>query len=164
LGRALALHLDKAFLGPFDSVADHAAIKLNLSFARPPTRTDSAPLTLQVRPSTNEASTQVLQTSQFDLQFAFVAACSLRKNLQNQQRSIIHRQFKMTLEIALLCGTQRLVKKHFYGTVHLGKHTDLIRLARADKKRSIRRLALARDARNGLKTSSLRQQPQLFEV
>ncbi len=63
-------------------------------------------LTLQVRPAAYQACAQVLQTCQFNLQLAFMAARTLGKYFQNQKGSVIDRQVDVTLKIALLARTQ----------------------------------------------------------
>lgn len=69
----------------------------------------------------------------------------------------------MPLEIALLCRTQRLVKKHLHSAMHLRKHANLIGLATTHKQRSIGRLALASQTGYRIQARSLGQKAKLLQ-
>ena len=81
-GFQLALEARNSFL--------HApAVDFQLRFTRA-ARADPARLARQVIPHPSEAWQKILQLRELDLQSAFPAACALRKNIENQLRSIEH--------------------------------------------------------------------------
>src|SRR5690606_6992744 len=98
------------------------------------------------------------------LQLAFVAACTLSKDLQDQHGPIIDRHLDMALQIALLSRTQSLVEPDLFGPMHLSQHADLIRLTAAYKQSGIGSFALADQTRYRLQASSLNQKAQLFQL
>src|SRR6266550_3843523 len=65
------------------------AVDFQLRFTRT-ARADPARLARQVIPHPSEAWQKILQLRQLDLQSTFPAACALRKNIENQLRSIDH--------------------------------------------------------------------------
>ena len=162
----LALTFDafQALLGALDTLADHAAIELDLGFAGSAAHADTAALALQVRPPAHQPGAEVLQAREFDLQLALVTARTLAKNLQNQERTVIDRALQVTLEVALLRRADALIKQDLGGTQLGGKRFDLIGLATANKKRWVRCAPFAGDAPDHCQTSGLRQQPKLLEL
>jgi hypothetical protein len=94
---ALALDLDQALFGAFDGLPNHAAIQFNLGFTRAASHANTTSLPLQVRPPAHQACAEVLQTRQFHLQFALMAARTLGKNLQNQHGAVVHRHVQVAL-------------------------------------------------------------------
>ena len=163
LGLALLLDLVQALLGAFDRLSDHAAVQLDLFFTRAAAHPDAPTLPLQMGPASHQPGADVLQARQLHLQLAFMAAGALGKNLENQQGPVVDRQLHVALKVALLCRAQRLVEKNFNRTVLLGQKTDFIRLAAADKKRSIRCSAFTNDARYWRKARCLGEQAELFQ-
>ena len=91
-----------------------------------------------------------MQARQLDLQFALVAAGTLGKDLEDQQRAVIDRQTDVALQVALLRRAQSLVKQHLFGAVHERQFLDFIGLAAAHKQGRIGGLALASQTRHGL--------------
>src|SRR4029453_19679677 len=70
-----------------NSLLHATAINFQLCFARAACA-DPSSLPGQVMPHSGESRQKVLQLSQLDLQSTFPAACSLRKDIKNQLRSI----------------------------------------------------------------------------
>ena len=147
-----------------DGIPDHAAVQFDLPLARPATRADSTLLPFQVAPAAHQTRTEVLQPRQFNLEFAFMAAGPLGKNLQDQHGAVVDRQLEKTLQIALLRRTQGLVKQNFSCSMCSGQLPDFFSLSATHKQGSIRRLTLAGDARHRLQPGSLRQQTKLFQL
>jgi hypothetical protein len=76
-------------LEPRDSFLDAPAVDFQLRFTRAACA-DAASLARQVMPHPSEARQKILQLRQLDLQSAFPAARALRKNIEDQLRSIEH--------------------------------------------------------------------------
>ena len=114
-------------------------------------------------PAAHQSRRQVLQTRKLYLQLAFVALRALGKDLQDQRSAVSHRNPEVTLQIALLCRRQRLVKNHTFGAVHLHQGLDLISLAAADEQRRIGRLAPCDHPLNGHVASAFGQQRQFVK-
>ena len=150
LGAALLFDFLKPLFGALDGVVDHAAVQLYLGLPWAATHTNTAALALQVRPTAHQARTEVLQLGQLDLQLAFVAACTLGKDFQNQQGAVVHRHAHVTLKIALLRGAERLVKQNLGGTMHEGQLFDFVSFTAADKQCGIWGFAFTGDARHRL--------------
>lgn len=72
-----------------------------------------------------------------------MAACSLGKNIQNEEGTVIHGQTKLALQIALLTRAQTLVKQDFLGTGLNREKFDLFDFARPYEQRSIGSFAFA---------------------
>ena len=92
-----------------------------------------------------------------------MAARTLAENLKNQQGAVIHRQFHVALKVALLGWAQGLVKQNFCGAVLGCQQLDFVRFSAANKKRSIRRAALAGDTSDRIQACSLGEQAEFFE-
>ena len=92
-----------------------------------------------------------------------MAARALSEYFQNQQGSVVDRQLKVPLKVALLGRAQGLVKQHLSRAHLLSQHFDLISLAAADEKRGIWRTALAGHALCRLKACRLSEQTQFVQ-
>ena len=92
-----------------------------------------------------------------------MAAGTLRKDFQNQQRAVVDGQIQMALQVALLRRAQGLVKKNLGRAQLGGQKLDFIGLATAQKQRCIGCPALAGDPRHWLQSCGLRQQAKLFK-
>ena len=159
----LALDLFEPLLDALDRFGDHAAVQLDLGFARAAACAGAALLALQVAPATHEARAQVLQPRQFDLQLALVAARTLREDFKDEHGSVVDRHAERALEVALLRGAERLVEQDFGGAGLLGEQLDLVGLAAAHEQGWIGRAALAGDPRDRFEAGSLGQQAEFFE-
>jgi len=164
LGIALFLDLDEPFLGALDGLPDHAAVQFDLGFAWTTAQTDPASLALQVGPAPHQARAQVLQTGQFNLQFALVAARALGKYFEDQQGAVIDRQPDVPLQIALLRRAQRLIKEHLLGAMQGREFLDLVGLAAAHEQCRIGCLALAGQTGHRLQPARLGQQPEFDQA
>src|ERR1035437_77020 len=92
-----------------------------------------------------------------------MAACSLTKYLQNQEGAVIDRQLKATLQIALLCRAQVLVKKHFNRARLSSQQFDFVGFATAYKQGRVGRFAFTSELGNRTQSRRLGEQAQLFE-
>ena len=117
-----------------------------------------------MRPASHQARAQVLQARELHLEFALVAAGTLREDLQYQQCTVVHRQFQMPLQVALLGGAQGLVKQDLLGAVELCRRLDFIGLAGPHKQRCVRRPAFAADGQHRRQAGGLREQSQLLQL
>src|SRR6185312_5384460 len=110
LRAALALDALELLANALDALADHAAIELDLRFARAAARADAAALPLEVAPAAHQPRREVLQPRQVDLELALVAARPLTEDLEDQHRAVCDRDAEVALEVALLRGRERLVE------------------------------------------------------
>src|SRR5690606_12546044 len=99
---ALLLDLDQPLARALDRLVDHAAIKLDLGFARSAARANAAALTLQVGPAAHQARGQVFQAGELRLELALMTARALAEDLENQQGAVGDAHVQMALEVALL--------------------------------------------------------------
>ena len=81
---ALLFDLGQALLGPFDGVANHSLVQLDLLFTRAAAHASAAGLAFKVGPAPDQTRRDILQPRQFDLQLALMTSGALRKNLKNQ--------------------------------------------------------------------------------
>ena len=160
---ALALDLFEPLLDALDRLVDHAAVQLDLGFAGAATGAGSALLALQVAPAAHQTRTQVLQTREFDLQLALVAARALREYFQDEHGAVVDRHAQGALQVALLRGAERLVEQDFGGAMLLGQQLDLVCLAAAHEQGGIGCPAFAGDTRHRLQTGGLGEQPEFFQ-
>src|SRR5262249_51326590 len=82
-------HRFQLALEPRDSFLHAPAVDFQLRFTRPASA-DATRLSRQVMPHPSEARQKILQLRELDLQSAFTAARPLRKNVEDQLRSIEH--------------------------------------------------------------------------
>src|SRR5687768_2474391 len=72
------------------------------------------------------------QLCELDLQLAFEAACALRKDVENQPRSIEDSALQERLEIALLAGRQGVIENDEIGLSFANESADLFCFTRSD--------------------------------
>src|SRR5262245_24305125 len=89
LNRSRFAHRFQLALQPRDPFLHAPAVDFQLRFTRAACA-DAACLPRQVMPHPSEARQKILQLRELDLQAALPAACPLRKNIENQLRSIEH--------------------------------------------------------------------------
>ncbi len=92
-----------------------------------------------------------------------MAARPLGKDFKDEKRPVIDRQSDMTLEIALLGRTERLVKQDFNGAMGLGKQPDFFGLATADKQGRVGGFALAGQTGYRMQTGGFGEQPKFMQ-
>jgi len=124
----------------FDPHRQKPAVGFQLGFTRA-AQADAAFLPFQVCPAAHQAGGQVAQLRQFHLQLAFVRACPLRKNIQNQAGAVEHATLDRLFEVSFLNRRQGRVHQHQVGVQFLNAVSQFVRLARADIKPGIGRLA-----------------------
>jgi len=91
-----------------NTLAEQSSVGFELGLARS-AKTDTALLTLEVRPPSDEAAREMAQLSELDFQFAFVASRTLGKNIEDERVSVEHTQPDQFFEVALLTWRQRMV-------------------------------------------------------
>ena len=93
----------------------------------------------------------MFELSQLHLQLAFVAACTLGEDVENQPGTIEHPALQGFLQIAFLARTEGMIEQHQFGLMLLDRRGNLVELACPDEMPCIRLLATAFDEldRNG---------------
>lgn len=112
-----------------------AAVGFQPGFAGAAQADGATALTLQVRPASYQPRGHVTQLRQLHLQLAFVAARTLREDVQDQPGAVDHTPLQIPLKVALLAGRQGVVDQHQIGTGGLGCGLDLFQLAATDQGR-----------------------------
>ena len=120
-----------------DSLVDESPIRFELRLARP-TQPDASLLTLEVRPSSDQPRRQMLELRELHLELALERARTLRKDVQDENAPIEDPASDMTLQVALLGWSQRMVEEHDLGAAHLDCRADFVGLAGADEMFRIR--------------------------
>jgi hypothetical protein len=116
-----------------------------------------------MRPLAREPRLQITQLRDFDLQLAFEAARTLRKDVEDELAPIDYPQVEFVLEIAGLSRTERIVEDRQGCTALARQRARLGRLAASDEGARIDLLQpLADGARDGC-AGALRQRLQLLE-
>jgi len=93
-----------------------------------------------VRPAAHETRGHVFELRQFDLQFAFVRACALREDVEDQSGAINDPTLRELLEVALLDRRQRVIDQDQVGVGRLFLRLEFLGLAAADEEFGIRAL------------------------
>lgn len=122
----------------FHPLLQQAAVGFQLGFARAAQADRTAALTLQVGPAAHQPGGHVPQLRQLDLQLAFMAARTLREDVQDQPGAVDHAPLQVALQIALLTGRQGVVDQHQIRAGGFGSRLDLFQLAAADQGRRAR--------------------------
>ena len=132
-----------------DALADHAAVELDLRFARAAARADAAALALQVGPAPHQPRRQVLQPRQLDLQLAFVALRALARRSRGSA-SCGRRPATPRWRSRLRCcaGDSAWSNSTASAWCSCDQRLDLVGLAGADEQRRVGRLAARDDARD----------------
>src|SRR5215470_17119833 len=99
--RAGALHRRELAFDLGKPLVDHAAVGLELRFARPAEEAKTAALALKVGPGTNQPAFLVSQMRVFDLQRAFTCAGAAAENFQDQAGAIHDFRLPRVFKIAL---------------------------------------------------------------
>ena len=75
----------------------------------------------------------MFKLGEFHLQLAFVGACALRKDIQDQAGPVDHATIEFALKVSLLGRTQPVIDKHDLGTGLVKQLPQLFQLAAADQ-------------------------------
>ena len=89
--------------------ADHAAVGLDLRFARTAEKPETAALTFEVRPAPHEPALLVIEMRQFDLKPPLGRRGALAENLQDQPGAVDDLALELFFEVTLLDRGQRAV-------------------------------------------------------
>src|SRR5207248_11687504 len=114
-------------------------------------------------PHPGETRQKILQLSQLNLQSTFAAAGALRKDIENQLRSIEYLAREQILQVTALRRRKLIVKNHRGHLLILTRILDQLCLAATDVIRSRRFRQLLRDRINDFGASRTRQFAQVFE-
>src|SRR6266550_5000527 len=93
-----------------DPAADHAAVGLELGFARSP-EADTAADTREVGPHPGQARQQILELRQLDLQLRFVAARARREDVENDLGAVHHAHAETLLQLHALYWGEILIEE-----------------------------------------------------
>ena len=138
----MLLELSEARLEHLDPIAEQTTVGLELFFART-AQADTALLALEVGPAAHQASGQMLELGELDLQLAFMAARALREDVEDQRSAVDHHALQLALEVALLARRQGVIEDHDVGAVRTQGFADLLDLAAAGEELGIGRGTLA---------------------
>ena len=142
LNRPLRLHAHELLLERSHALAEQPPVGLELRLARS-AQADAAFLPLQVSPAAHQARRQALELGELDLHFSFVAARTLRENVEDQARAIDHTAVQALLEITLLYGRQIVVENGERRLSSGNRVGDLLDFALTREERRIRTIAAA---------------------
>lgn len=115
-----------------DAIAQQATVGLQLGLTRT-AQADPPFLALQVRPAAHQASRQMAQLRQLNLQLTFMGTRPLGEDIQNQPGAIDDAALAQTFQVALLRWRQRVVEQHDGGLGFSDGLGNFLRLAFADK-------------------------------
>ena len=93
------------------------------------------PQARQVGPGARQPWQQVLELRQLDLQLALEAARALREDVEDQRAAVDDLAAERLLEVALLCGRERVVEDDDVGGRRSSERLHLLDLAAADEGR-----------------------------
>lgn len=130
-------------------MGDQSAVGFQFGFAGA-FHTDAAALALQVSVTAYQASRQMAQLRQLDLQPAFLCSGAAGKNRQNQPYPVQHAALEDFFQIALLRGREFVVEYDQIDAVCGNCFRQLRRLARADKQRGVRAVAFGGFHKDGI--------------
>src|SRR5436305_1071447 len=114
-------------------------------------------------PNPGETRQKILQLSQLNLQSTFAAAGALRKDIENQLRSIEYLAREQILQVTALRRRKLIVKNHRGHLLILTRILDQLCLAATDVIRSRRFRQLLRDCIDDFGARGARQFAQFFE-
>ena len=120
---------------------DLASVEFDLLLARAAGLAQAATLPFKVGPAAHQPRRQVVELCELDLQLAFAALRTLRKDLEDQRRAIDHLDLERALEVALLRRAQRDVEHGEAGIGRLERSSEFLDLATTEEERRVRRLA-----------------------
>lgn len=120
-----------------DTLTDQPAVRFELRFART-AQANTALLPFQVSPRANEPCRQILQLCEFDLQFAFVAAGALRKDVEDEARAVHHAAVEREFEIAPLRGRECVIEDDEFDVVRFARKAQFFNLAAANEHLGVR--------------------------
>src|SRR5215469_8759154 len=97
-----------------NAASNFSPIGLELGFTRT-TRADSAPELGHLDAASRKARQHVVQLGKFDLQLTFTSARMSRKNVEDELRAVDDTPLNQLFNIALLRGTEIVIKKKNIG-------------------------------------------------
>ena len=115
----------------FDAGSEQAAVGFELGFTRA-AQADAAFLPLQVRPAAHQAGGKVVQLGEFDLQFAFVTAGTLREDVEHQAAAVKDARAAQFFEVTFLRGGKRGVDDDEFDVVRFYRCGQGFRLTTAN--------------------------------
>ena len=125
--------VSEKYIGETDSgsVADYAAVGLDLALAGTAARSRAAPLPLEVRPHARKPGQQILALRELDLRFRIGRRRPLDEYVQNQARAVVDLVLEHLVQIAKLRRRKLVVENHVAYLVLLDEGRDLGELALA---------------------------------
>ncbi|RMN10882.1 GTPase [Pseudomonas savastanoi pv. glycinea] len=125
---------------------------------------DTTFLTLKVSPATDQTRTHMLKLGQFDLKLAFVGTCALRKDIEDQTRTIKHAALENAFEVTFLTGREGVIEDNEISLFGLDLVAKLLDLARANQVFGRWPMTRHVDKRNGIGTGRYGQLLKLLRI
>src|SRR5690554_545093 len=160
---ALFLYFLQSLLECAHTTTEQAAVCFELSFPRP-SQTDTAFLTFKVRPPSHQPRGQVFKLSELNLNLAFMALRTLRKDIEYQGRAVNDATAQRMFKVTLLGRRQCVVEHDEIRIMRLERDFNLIDFSTPGEQRRVRpNAATANDCLNTC-AGRIHQQPQLFKT
>ena len=138
LGSTLPAHQLEVLLDPVDALAGQAAVNLNLLFPHPPGRSRApgtpASLSIKVPPHAGHTGKRILHAGQFNLQSSLLGLRPPGKDIENNFLPVDYRHIRSLFPLALLVGSQFIVKDDTIAPQFPGMRQHFLRLACSTKK------------------------------
>lgn len=135
-------HTRKALVQRLHTIAEKTAICFQLRFTGT-AQANAALLSFQVAPSADQTCQLMLDLRELDLQLAFGAARTQRKDIEDERGSIDHAAFEPLLEIALLNARERVIEDDEIGLRFRTPVRDLFDFTAASEQRGVGALPAA---------------------
>ena len=120
------------------TIADHAAIGLDLRLARTAKEAETAALALEMGPGAHEAPGLVIEMRQFDLKTPLGRRRAFTEDLEDQAGPVDDLALELFLQIALLDRGQRAVDDDQFGLGLRAGNRDVADLAFTEQRRRAR--------------------------
>ncbi len=101
-----------------DALAEQTAVGFKLLFAWA-TQPDTTFFSIKVSPAAYQARCEMLQLCQLHLQFTFMAAGALRKDIENQAGAVNDTTLQFAFKVALLGWRQFVIEDHDTGLMQM---------------------------------------------
>ena len=119
---------------PPHTLADHAAVSLDLCLTGATEEAETTTLAFKVGPAAHEAALLIVEMRQFDLQPPFGRRRSFTEDFEDQPGSVDDLAFQLLFEIALLDRRKCAIDNDQLRLVLLAQGCDIRHLARAEQR------------------------------
>ena len=131
--RAAAIDVLESLIKLANPFPDQATVGFELGFTRA-AEPNTALLSLEVSPASDQACREVPQLGELNLQLALETAGPLRKNIQDQPGSVEHTTVERLLQVSFLAGTQWCTRNDELCMVFIDTSLQVGQLPFADEK------------------------------